>query len=150
MVPLYTMTEKISVIHSPAYYYLQRNNSLSNQNQRNVDLNFYPKAIQRMYELSEDGFEKELELHAISELLYGMVMIMLRAGRSKKEFCEHVHWFLKKYPCWKGNPYLRILPKAKRIFIYFASKKQYQILKILIWGWDLKKLLESKFKRSRK
>ncbi len=138
MVPLYTMTDQISVIHTPTYYYFQRNNSLSNQNQRNVDLSFYPKTIRRMYELSKDGFEKELEFHAISELLYGMVMIILRSQRTKKEFCEHVNWFLKTYPDWKRNPYLSVLPIEKRIFIYFASKKNYGILKMLIGGWDLK------------
>ncbi|MEY8376387.1 glycosyltransferase family 2 protein [Lachnospiraceae bacterium 56-18] len=136
VVPIFTMTNKISMLQKPTYYYFQRNTSLSNQNHKEVDISFYPKTIERMMELSCDGFEKELEFRAISELMYGMVMIMIRSEREKEEIRRHIEWFSHKFPNWKFNPYLHFLPKGKRLFIYCAEKKYFILLKILIWGWD--------------
>lgn len=136
IVPLYTMTEKISIINKPIYYYFQRKGSLSNQNSKNIDICFYPKTIERMFYLSSSGLEKELEFRAISEMMYGMVMIMVRSGKTKNDIVNHIDLFNSKFPEWKLNPYLRYLPKAKRIFIYSAETKNYIFLKMLIWGWD--------------
>ena len=136
IIPLYTMTEKISVIKSPTYYYFQRKTSLSNQNGKNIDVGFYPMTIERMIELSASGFEKELEFRAISELMYGMTMIMIRSGRKKKNFRQHIKWFNKEYPGWCENKYLSKLPKGKQIFIYCANKDWYYAIRLLIYVWD--------------
>ena len=138
IVPLYTMTKKISIINRPIYFYFQRINSLSNQNQRNVDISFYPMTVMRMMKLAEEGYELELEFRAISELLYGMVMLMVRSGRSNKEISQHIDGFEQKFLNWRANPYFVFLPKGKKIFINVAGKKKVMVLKILIWGWDLR------------
>lgn len=138
IVPLFTMTKKISIINQPMYYYFQRSTSLSNQNYKNADISFYPKTILRMLKFSISGFEKELEFRAISELMYGMVMIMIRSERSNKEICKYINRFNKKFPKWKKNPYLSYLPKGKRIFIFCTDKKQIILLKMLIKFWDIK------------
>lgn len=137
IIPIFTMTNKISILRKPMYYYFQRNTSLSNQNYKRVDISFYPKTIERMIELSCDGFEKELEFRAISELMYGMIMIMIRSGREKKEISRQIDWFNQKFPNWKLNPYLSFLPKGKRLFVYSAGKQNIIFLKMLIWGWDI-------------
>lgn len=136
IVPILTMTNKISILHKPTYYYFQRRTSLSNQNYESVDVSFYPKTIERMIELSEDGFEKELEFRAITELMYGMVMIMLRSKKEKKEIDEQVDWFCNRFPEWWKNPYISKLPGGKQIFIYCANRGWYRILKMLIFAWD--------------
>ena len=143
LIPLYTRVNKISVLHQPSYYYYQRSNSLSNAH-KDMDFGFYPKTIQRMYDLSADGFEKQLEYIAISQLMYGMVMNMLRGGKEKSEICGHVDWFEAKYPTWRKNPYLSRLPKAKQIFISCAGRKQYAALKAMIWLWDKKQKITRK------
>lgn len=136
IVPILTTTEKISILKKPMYYYFQRRMSLSGQNYRGIDVSFYPKAIFRMIELSKAGFEKELEFRAVSELMYGMVMIMIRAGKERKSIDAHIEWFRNKFPEWKKNPYLSELPGGKKIFIYFADKRCYIFLKIMIFMWD--------------
>lgn len=141
IVPILTMTNKISILNKPMYYYFQRKESLSNQNYKNVDVSFYPKAILQMIKLSRNGFEKELEFRAISELMYGMVMIMIRSGRGEKDINQHISWFNNRFPRWRSNPYIICLPKEKQIFIYFAYKNNYFILKNLIKIWDLKQIL---------
>lgn len=142
MVPLYTYTDKISILHKPLYYYFQRKGSLSNTNHHFVDVSFYLKTIHRMIDLSSAGYEQELEFRAIAELMYGMVMIMIRSGRSKGEVYRHIDWFESKFPSWKENPYFSTLPKGKQIFIDCASRKMYIMLKVLIWCWDLVLLIK--------
>lgn len=141
-IPFMTHCKKISILHKPTYNYFQRTDSLSNTNHKNVDLSFYPKTIQRMQDLSAPGFEQELEFRAISELLYGMPMIMVRSGRTKKELSQHIDWFREKYPNWKRNTYLPRMAKAKYVFAHFAANKQFGMLKLLICLWDLKKKLD--------
>ena len=92
--------------------------------------------IERMIKLSASGFEKELEFRAISELMYGMTMIMIRSGRKKKDFRQHIKWFNKEYPGWCENKYLSKLPKGKQIFIYCANKDWYYAIRLLIYVWD--------------
>lgn len=138
IIPLMSYTDKISILNKPLYYYYQRKNSLSNMNYKNADVSFYPRTINRMFELSNQGFELELEYRSICDLIYGMVMIMLRSKKSNEEVLEVINSFNKKYPYWKKNPYLKKLVKGKRIFIFCASYKWLRILKLLIWCWDKK------------
>lgn len=136
IIPLLCKTDRISLIQRPMYYYFQRPTSLSNKNIKNIDISFYPKAVNRMLELSPAGFEEELEFRAISELMYGMVMIMIRSGREKDEIYQHINWFESKFPEWRSNPYLTHLPRGKKVFIDCAAGKKYILLKVLIWLWD--------------
>lgn len=138
VIPVLTYTDKISIVQKPMYYYFQRGSSLSNQNFKNVDISFYPKTIERMYSLAKKGFETELQFRAISELMYGMVMIMLRSGRKRAELVAHIDDFNKAHKNWKDNPYISNLPFLKRVFIKCAAKKQYLVLKALIFAWDIK------------
>lgn len=137
IIPLLTTTDKISLIARPMYYYFQRTTSLSNEN-KNIDISFYPKTVERMIKLSKPGFETELEFRAISELMYGMVMLMVRSGRTRQEVRQHVDWFNKEFSNWRRNPYLSHLAKGKRLFIYCANHRWYGLLKLMIWAWDKK------------
>lgn len=141
IIPLFTRTNKISVIHKPTYYYFQRSNSLSNQN-KNIDVSFYPMTIQRMIDLSSGGFEKELEFRAISEILYGMIMVMIRANKTNDELNSQVRSFEKKFPGWRENPYLHRLPRAKQVFISAAGKRQFALLRLFIFAWDVKLMIK--------
>lgn len=141
IIPVMTHAKKIAIIRKPMYFYFQRLTSTSNQNFDKVDVNFYPKAVNRMIELSAPGYEIELEYRAISELLYGMVTIMLRAKYPKKDILAHIDRFCLKYPNWRKNPYLPKMEKAKRIFVKSAGKRQYILIKLLVTAWDLKQKL---------
>lgn len=131
IIPILTKSKKISLLEKPIYYYYQRSNSLSNTN-KNLDLSFYPKTLQRMFELSDKGYEEELEFRAIHEMLYGMVYLMMCSDKSKRDFISHIQWFNGKFPTWKNNKYLSDLPLAKRMFIKLAGNKNYLICKILV------------------
>ena len=136
IIPLFTKTEKLSFVDETIYYYWQRSTSISNTNQKDVDVSFYDRAFQNILDHAEKGFETELEYRAICELMYGKIMIMIRSGRKKHEIIEEVDKFHRQYPQWKENPYLKYLAKGKRVFVAAASRKSYFMLKLLIWAWD--------------
>lgn len=138
IIPLLTRAKKISVVPRAMYCYFQRGTSLSNGNYKGADVSFYPKTINRMMELSLAGYETELEYRAITELLYGMVMIMIRAGYTEKEIKTHIDDFITKFPNWKRNCYLKHMVRGKRIFVWFAARKHCEILKLLIMLWDIR------------
>lgn len=138
IVPIISRCDKISVVHYPIYFYFQREGSLSNSNYKNADISFYPRTINRMIELSENGLEKELEYRAVSELMYGMVMVMVRSHYPRSEICQHIRTFNEWFPCWQENPYISKLPLAKRIFIKFVQMRCVSAVKLLILLWDIK------------
>ncbi len=142
IVPLFTKTQKISIVDEPMYYYLQRAASLSNQNNKDMDLSFYPKCLKEMNEGSAAGFETELEFRTVSELVYGMTMLMLRAGKGRKEITLHLDSVDRSYPSWANNPYLQMLPRAKRIFMQAAQKRRFVMLRLFILAWDLKRIVK--------
>ena len=61
VIPWLTITQNVSIIRRPMYYYFQRPDSLSNKCSEKEDISFLPKAIRRMTELSLPGFEEELD-----------------------------------------------------------------------------------------
>lgn len=136
--PLVSYTDKVSITHQPYYYYYQRQTSSSHQNTKKTDTEVFWRSVDRMYRLAAPGFEREMEYHAICELLYGATTVLLRAGRSRREFIEHIDRFVQKYPDWVTNPYLSKLLVGKRVFVKFAVKKQFAVLKLLIFAWDMK------------
>lgn len=131
IIPILTRAKKIAIYEKEVYFYYQRKTSLSLSN-KNIDLSFYPKTVTRMLELSEPGFEQELEFRCVHELLYGMVYLMILSKKSHKEFATHIDSFNEKHKGWETNPYISALPKAKQVFIKLAGRKQYGILKILV------------------
>lgn len=133
VIPLFTRASRIAILEKNVYFYYQRSTSLSLSNKQ-IDLSFYPKTVNRMLDLSIAGYEKELEFRCIHELLYGMVFLMVISNRSRREFVNHIDRFTSSHKEWQSNPYINELPKAKRIFIKFAENKQYLMLKLLVFA----------------
>ena len=78
------------------------------------------------------------------DLMYGMIMIMVRSGRSSKEIAEQIEWFNKKYSNWRRNPYFTRLPKGKQVFIDCARKKWITALRMLNFAWNAKQKFQKK------
>lgn len=136
IIPILTKANRISILEKEVYFYYQRSSSLSLSN-KDIDLSFYPRTVSRMLELSEEGFEKELEFRCVHELLYGMVYLMILSGKSREEFMTHVNAFNETHIGWENNPYISELPKAKQLFIKLAGNKQFGMLKLLVFARGL-------------
>lgn len=132
IIPILTKAERIAIFEKDAYFYFQRSTSLSLSNS-NLDLTFYPKTVDRMLELSNNGYECELEFRCIHELLYGMVYLMVKSKKSRSEFVKHIDSFKRTHKEWRKNKYISSLPKAKQLFIALSGRKQYVLLKILVF-----------------
>jgi hypothetical protein len=131
IIPVLTKAKRIAIYEKVVYLYYQRSTSLSLSN-NNIDLSFYPKTVNRMLELSEKGYEEELEFRCIHELLYGMVYLMIISKKSRKEFRDHINSFNRNHKGWESNSYINGLPKAKKIFVMLAGRKHFGMLKILV------------------
>lgn len=138
MVPLFTYTDKISVIAESYYLYNQRSNSSSNQNGRNTNLDFFMQSVNRMYELAKSGFDESLEYRAITELMYGMIMTMIRCGKTRKEVMRAMRNLNDRFSNWSENRYLVHLPKLKRLFLSCVKKKRYAMLWLMVTAWNIK------------
>lgn len=132
IIPILTKTDKISLLSRPMYFYFQHPSSKSSSNSSLVDVTFYPKTINRMLMLSALGFNEELEFRAVLELLYGMIMIMVKAGYQTIKIKRQIEEVLKQYPKWRNNKYYKEIAIEKRIFMLCASRKKIYLLKILI------------------
>ena len=77
-------------------------------------------------------------------MMYGMITIMIRSGRSNKEIKKHVGWFDKKFPHWRTNKYIPTLEKGKEIFVFTAGKKRCLLLRIMVWAWSMKMKMAKK------
>ena len=131
IIPILTKAGTIALLEKPIYYYYQRSTSISNTN-KNIDLAFYLKTLKRMFDLSSDGYEEELEFRAIHEMLYGMVYLMIDSDKPKKDFISHVEWFNKRFPNWRKNKYISELLPAKKVFIELAGRKMYFLVRFLV------------------
>lgn len=132
-IPLLTKTEKIAIINEPLYYYLQRNNSISNDSTKKLDLTFYDNAFKVMVERSDEKYLNEIEYHGILEMIYGKTMLMLSHGYSNKEVKEHLKTFDKQFPRWRKNKYIKNLITLKKLFVKLAALKLVNILKVMVF-----------------
>ncbi|MDD7261756.1 MAG: glycosyltransferase family 2 protein [Fusobacterium mortiferum] len=130
VVPWMTYTDKISIVNKPLYYYFQRENSLSNSN--DIDVSFYPKTLERMKKLSNPIFKEEIEYRIITETLYGMIVVMIKANKSNEEILKVINNFKFKCLNWKSNKYLKVLNIKKRIFIELISRNYLKIVRLII------------------
>lgn len=144
VVPLLTYAEQIKFVTYSGYYYRQHSVSASNQNSPDTDIEEFWKSVERMYQNADLKYEAALEYHAICELLYSAIIVMIRGHKPKREIELHITRFLTKYPEWKNNCYFYGLRRGKKIFVKLASTKKIFILKIITRLWDTKQYLFQK------
>lgn len=131
-IPLLTRTDKIGLLNEGLYYYLQRNNSLSNNQIKKIDLQFYDETFNLMLQNKNDKYVLEIEYHGILEMIYGKTMLMIKHKYSNKEIKSHLKEFDCKFPNWRKNKYITNTNFLKKIFIKLASMKLIFILRIMV------------------
>lgn len=104
-------------IDNVIYNYYQRSNSASNT--KVTDTSFFQITFERFIEkIDKEKYKEEIEFRAINHLLYGELLVMLKSGMDKKEMINKIDSFLKEYPNFRKNKYLKKYNKAKLIFIF--------------------------------
>lgn len=140
-IPLLTYTSKITIVNEPLYFYYQRKGSISNINKID-DFSFYDKIIKVTNERVNKGFEKEIEYRYILELVYSKTLLMIKSKYKNSEIKSHLTAFDKEYNGWIYNPYLKKCNRMKLFFIKNACKKNINILKVLVFAWDRRRLIK--------
>ena len=121
--------ENIYYLKEPLYHYVQRENSLSSNNQ--LDEKTLIEAFNILEKNISQKFSDELAEKSVSDLLYGTCIIMCKAGKSKLEIKKFIDEYEKKYPTWWNTKILSLLGKAKKIFLFAVKKRYIWIMKLI-------------------
>jgi glycosyltransferase involved in cell wall biosynthesis len=106
-------------LNKPLYYYRQRPTSLSNKN--NLDESDMLKAFGILNEALGEKYSDELCDKSVADLLYGVLLMMCKAGKSNKEINRYIRSYEEKYPEWSKSKLIPYLGLPKKIFLYFAK-----------------------------
>ena len=116
-------------MNEPMYYYYQRPTSLSNNKQ--LDETDMIKAFGILENALGDKYPKEMKEKSVSDLLYGVLLMMCKAGKSNSEIRMHIEKYEEKYPGWYQCQSVKKLGKAKKLFLTAARFKNIAVMKQL-------------------
>lgn len=119
--------ESVYYMNEPMYYYYQRPTSLSNNKQ--MDETDMIKAFRILENTLGDKYPVELKEKSVSDLLYGVLLMMCKAGKSGKEIKNYIDRYEKKYPDWWKCDSVNHLGSAKKVFLTAAKLRQPFIMK---------------------
>lgn len=108
-------------LKKPLYYYYQRPTSLSNNSK--LDHQDMVKAFAVLEESLGTKYPEELKEKSVTDILYGALLMMCKAGKSKKEIKEYIEAYEKKYPEWWKCQIINHLGRAKRMFLKAAKMR---------------------------
>lgn len=115
----------------PMYYYLQRQSSLSNN--KKLDETDMIKAFGVLEETLGNRYPEEIKEKSVSDLLYGVLLMMCKVGKSNREIKNYIKNYKKKYPNWFQCQSVDELGRAKKMFLIAARFEQVAIMKILAY-----------------
>lgn len=119
--------ESVYYMNEPLYYYYQRSTSLSNNKQ--LDETDMIKAFGILEDALGDKYPVELKDKSVPDLLYGVLLMMCKAGKSNKEIKNYINEYEKKYPFWWKCDSVNHLGSAKKMFLTAAKLRQPFIMK---------------------
>ena len=116
-------------LDEPLYYYYQRPTSLSNIT--SLDETDMIKAFGILEQELIDDFPKELTEKSVPDLFYGVLLMMCKAGKSKKDIIEYISEYERKYPNWANTEIIKHLGKPKRLFLKLAKDRNVAAMKTI-------------------
>ena len=114
-------------LKKPMYYYFQRPTSLSNS--KNLDETDMIKAFGILEETLGEKYPKELKEKSGADLLYGVLLMMCKAGKSGKEIKKYIDGYEKKSTEWWKCESVKSLGKAKMVFLMAARFRMVFVMK---------------------
>lgn len=105
--------------NEPLYYYRQRPTSLSNNSK--MDHTEMVKAFAILEEKFLVSYPLEMKNKSVSDILYGGLLMMCKAGKGKKTIISYIKEYEKKYPNWWECEIIEYLGLAKKVFLKCAK-----------------------------
>lgn len=113
----------------PLLYYYQRTTSLSNN--KKLDESDMIKAFKILDNELGKNYSKELEEKSVTDLLYGVVLMMAKSKQSNSKIREYICNYEKKYPNWWNCEIVNYVGRAKKIYLLLIKSKNIIGIKIL-------------------
>ena len=131
MVPLLICKcKKIAIVHECLYNYFTRSTSLSN----NIKLSVVDSFVES-FEFVRINFPcdfiKECEFIGINNLLYGGLITLFTISKDKDYANEIIENYEKYFPFWIKNPYIKQLPKYKKIVLFFIKNQCFFMIRLI-------------------
>lgn len=118
-------------LNEPLYYYYQQPTSLSNN--KYIDETDMIKAFGILEDKLGDKYSEELKEKSVPDLLYGVLLMMCKAGKDNEAIYEYIEKYESKYPKWYLCECVNYLGKAKRVFLIMVKHKCIYGIKLLSW-----------------
>ena len=121
--------ESAYYLAEPLYYYYQRPMSLSNN--ASLDESDMIKAFNILEKEFKNEYPRELMEKSVPDILYGVLLMMCKAGKRNREIIEYINNYEKKYPQWEKAEVIAHLGKAKQVFLKTAKKRNIPAMKAI-------------------
>lgn len=121
---------KISCLEDCLYNYVYQKQSLSNSSSLKVVSNL-EDSFQYIFENIQKTYIDEIEFLGIRNLIYGGLLYLFKCSNNKKYATKIISLFDNNFPNWFRNQYIIMLPFHKKLFVLFAKKRLFFLLKVL-------------------
>ena len=123
-------SNRIEMIDESLYFYYMRENSASRKPSKNA-FGGLCNAFWYMSSKSLPKFAVSTEFLGIHYILYGAVLVAIKAGVAKTNIEKAVSDFEQKYPLWYENVYIKTLPYYKQFFLKSVKRKRFTPIKVM-------------------
>ncbi len=123
-------SQSFGVVNECLYNYLYRENSASMKANDKV-VQALIQSFSYVKKNVSDKYSEQLEIIGIRNLIYGGLLNLFKYSYNTREAKRILLDFETEFPMWKANRHIKELPAYKRVFLYFAEKKHFAVLKIL-------------------
>jgi DNA polymerase III delta prime subunit len=107
--------ESAYYLDEPLYYYYQRPTSLSNNTK--LDERDMIRAFNILEAEYKDTYPRELKEKSVTDLLYGVVLMMCKSGKTTQDINAYIQQYETKYPEWEKSEIIKHIGKAKALFL---------------------------------
>ena len=121
--------ESVYYLDEPLYYYYQRSCSLSNN--KILDESDMIKAFSIIENVLGEKYPNELKEKSVTDLLYGVILMMCKSGKSNSDIKNYIKKYEEKYPKWWKCEIINYMGTGKKIYLKTIQLRFIGVTKIL-------------------
>lgn len=123
----------IGVVQEALYNYYQRGDGTSASNAALESEQNFLHSWKLTQEALGEGYQAELEYHAVYALFYGEILNLCKRGEPSRKIREKIAEYEGMFPGYLENPYLSRMGRAKNIFVRLCHHRVIPGLRLLAW-----------------